>query len=173
MYPITVPNVFWVYLCSVFANVNTPAMLIVAETGQVPDFATMGELGKEVSYNVPNRLNNDFFTWINLQTNVESPNTINTVDDVSYTVYPIAIPDPNWLYLCSAFATEKTPTITNVGQLGYVKDAYTMLLLFSELTLILQNGNPSMNRFFDWTRFNRNAIAVDDPGSDFSLLESF
>ena len=60
-----------------------------------------------------------------------------------------------------------------VGKLGYVQNALTMLLLFSDLTLVLQNGNPPMNRFFDWVRFARNAIAVDDPGNDLSLTQTY
>jgi len=105
MYPITIPNPYWVYLCQVFANANTPIMLSVASTGVVNLPGDMSELGKEVSFNIPNSLNDSFFTWINLQTNVVSPSAINTFADVSNTVYPAPIPDPAWLYICLLYTS--------------------------------------------------------------------
>ena len=170
----TIPNSYWIYLCQVFANVDTPVMQYVGVSGIVNNSDDMSELGREVSFHIPNSLNDSFFAWINTQTNAQSPGVLNTVtNDVSNTVYPINIPDPDWIRIGQIFATERTGTLKSVTQLGYVKDALTMLLLFSDLTLVLQNGNPSMNRYFDWVRFARNAITVDDPGNDFSLLQSY
>jgi hypothetical protein len=117
---------------------------------------------------------NRFLSWIQIQTNVPSPTVLNTTgNDISNTVYPATIPDSEWIYIGQVFATGRTPTLVSVTQLGYVKDALTMLLLFSDLTLVLQNGNPAMNRYFDWVRFARNAITVDDFGSDLSLLQTY
>lgn len=173
---ITIPDQYWVYLCQVFATVDTPIMQSVGATGIVNNLADMSELGREVSFYIPNgnKFAQAFFTWINLQTNTSTPAILNTaLNDISNTIYPIAIPDSDWLYIAKTYATERTRTLTKVGNLGYVQDAFTMLLLFSDLTLVLQNGNPSMNRFFDWCRFARNGLTVDDPGNDLSLLESY
>lgn len=80
--------------------------------------------------------------------------------------YPMTVPVADWLYLCVAKATNRTPNMREVAKTGVVKNDNQMYFLESELTLTMENGNASMNRFYDWVRSNRSFQTVDDGLND-------
>jgi hypothetical protein len=164
-YPVTIPNPDWLYIC--LTNTGT-VMESVGLSGIVDNPAIMSELAKDLTAvnSNGNRIMQSFYEWVRAQTNVVSKQ-LNTITHVISPVsYPVTIPNPEWLYFCQVFANSRTPNMKRVAISGIVATDQQMLFLESEVTGVLQNGNPSMCRFYDWIRANRSFKDVDDPIND-------